>query len=168
MNIFERLRRAIILKRINKLQIKRKKEFKYLNEPQKIGVIVNSDSDLTKLETNKFLDYLQKKHTLSVVYFVKRRFRNNEQVPNNFFSISGRKYLKSDTLKKFLNKNLDILIAVSNVEIMKLHHIIAMSDAKLKVSPHYKEFNFADLTFIVNNNSNYEEFFNAIKKYLLK
>ncbi|MBN2664433.1 MAG: hypothetical protein JXR68_12355 [Bacteroidales bacterium] len=166
--IFEKVTKKRILKEISKLRPQGKKTFKYISNSQSIGVIINITSEQLNKNTDEFIKLLQKENEVNFVKFVNHKPKKKETLPENTFTIYGKKYLYSERLSDFLHKNFDILIVISMEENIKLHHIVAMAKADLKVSPHFNEFNFADLTFIIKNKIDCSDYLEAVKQYLLK
>lgn len=167
-NFFRNINRRRILKDIYKLQQNRSKSFKYIHKNTKIGIIINITSKKIDQNTNQFIELLKKDNDVNYIKFVNFRPKKKEILPERTFTIYGRKYLQSERLNDFLNHKYDILIIISTEELLKLHHVIALTKADLKVSAHFDELNFADLTFITKNKDDCIEYFNAIKQYLLK
>ncbi len=166
---FKTFRKKIILKKIEKLnRFRRKKEFCYIDNNQKIGVLLHSENDIVEKHISDFISFLKKNNKVELLKFTTQKPKKKEILPDDTFSVSTNKYSLATNLKKFVDADFDILIVISNVEIMELHHVIVMTNAALKVSPHYTEFNFADLTFILENKTNCEKYLHAIKQYLLK
>lgn len=165
---FEKITKRRVLKEISKLQLNRKKDFKYISKSQSIAIIANVTLAEIDKNTDDFIKLLQKENKVSFVKFVNFKPKKKETLPENTFTIYGKKYLYSERLNDFLKKTYDVLIVISMDEHIKLHHIISMVKADFKVSPQFEEFNFADLTFIIKNKTDCSDYLSAVKQYLFK
>jgi len=168
MSFFQALKEKRILKEINKSETKRQKSFKYIEENQKIGILINGDNPELKYSTENFLKEIRKNNSLSELVFVNKKIKKGEVLPENTVSIYSNNFHNSDALTKFLAKQYDILIMVSSDEVIEGHYILAKTKAELKVSPSFEKYNFADLTFILKKEYQSQDYFDAIKQYLFK
>jgi len=169
MKFFENFKKKLILKKISKLKNNRQTKFHYLNEPKKIGFIVNAENNVSYHYAENFADILvSKKNEVHKLFFINKKIGKKEQLPENTFNLFGTEWKKSDILKSFLEKEFNIIFIFNFFENYKLHFIIAQLKAEMIVSPKYEEQNFADVTFIIDyeNPKKREIFVDSIKKYL--
>lgn len=169
MKFFENIKKKIILKKISKLKNNRHTKFHYLNEPKKIGFIVNAENNISYHYAENFADLLiSKKNEVHKLFFVNKKIGKKEEKQEHKFNLYRNEWKKSDFLKSFLEKDFNIIFIFNFFENYKLHYIIAQLKAEMIVSPKYEEHNFADFTFIIENDNpqKREIYVESIKKYL--
>lgn len=155
---------------LNKIFIEKKQrnaKFHYLQESQNIGIIINYDEYKTNEIAETFYEFLKNTdNNIQKLYFITKKINKNYDFPENTISIKGNKCIKNELLNNFLLKKFDIIYIFNFTENFKLHYIISKLNADLIVSPHYKDNNFADFTFILDNVETKEDtYIDAIKKY---
>lgn len=169
MNFIKRLRIKHLQKRINKISLSREKKFQYIEKNKKIGLIIDASSNVTFHFSKLFEEFLLKNgNNIEKIFFVTKKTNKKEVLPENTISIHGFKWVKSKIVENFSNKKFDILFILSFTELFEIHYLSSIIKADFKVSPQYKETNYTDLTFVLNENSKPEEFFDAVKKYLIE
>jgi Family of unknown function (DUF6913) len=169
MNFFQRLKIKRLQKRINKISLSRDKKFHYIEKDKKIGFVIDASSNVTFHFAKLFEEFLLKNgNNIEKMFFVTKKVSKKEVLPEKTISIHGCKWVKSEIVENFSNKQFDILFILNFTELYEIHYLASIIKADFKVSPQYKEVNYADLTFVLNENSKPEEFFDAVKKYLIE
>ena len=169
MNFFIRLKRKRLQKKINRSSQFRENKFHYLEKNKNIGLIVDASNSETLQLSNAFADYLLKNdNKIEELFFIKRKVNKKEELPEKTISIFGNQWTKSKVVENFTVHKFDILFILNFTEKFEIHYLTAIANADLKVSPHYPDANYADLTFIIKDNSRLTDFFDAIKKYLVE
>jgi predicted GTPase len=167
MNFFQKYNRKKFFRKLIGYQ-NINKSFKRIDNSKLIGLIIDYDDENIKKESEKFADFLQKQgKTVNIVYLSLQKFDKNNLEPDDTVSIINKKFEQKATLNSFCSIEYDILISCYCKEIYEYHYVASLTQAKFKVSPQYKELNYADLTFIIKENR-IDNFFSAIKKYLIK
>ncbi len=166
--MFHKFKIWFINKKIVKIPKRQNNKFHYLNTGKNIGVIIESNNIELVKRVEDFLFYLKEKRiNIEEINIINRKITKNDNFSPKTISIYGLKWINSPVLKEFCNKQFDLLFVFYFKEQPEINYICALSNADLKVSPHYNNFNSADLTFMLKDNSDPQEFFNAIKTYLI-
>ncbi len=167
MGIFKKYNRKHFFRKIVKNQ-NINKSFKRINDSRIIGLIIDRDDEAVLEESNKFVEFLQKrKITVKKIFLSLEKVSKNNPEKEDTVYVIVKKFVNKTTLNNFCNIEYDILISAYCKEIYEYHYIGSITPAKLKVSPHYKEINYADLTFIIKENR-IDNYFSAIKNYLIE
>lgn len=169
MNFLKKLKRKRLQNRIEKSSQYRDNRFHYLEKNKNIGLIIDASNNETLQLSNNFADYLIKNdNKIEKLYFIKRKTGKKEELPKKTISVYGDKWIRSKVIEEFTRYKFDILFILNFTEKFEVHYLTATANADLKVSPHYYDANYADLTFIIDDNSKPQDFFSAIKKYLVE
>ncbi|MBN2890229.1 MAG: hypothetical protein JXL97_00040 [Bacteroidales bacterium] len=169
MNFFQELKKKRLQKRIDKVVKSRLNKFHYIEKNKSVGLIIDStDEKVLKRSKEFFKCLIENGNQVERLFFVNNKVKKNEILPDNTISIHGNKWIKSEIVENFTKTKYDILIILNFKELFEIHYLSAIVNADLKVSPHYKEANYADLTFMLNDFSYPYHFFDAVKKYLIE
>jgi hypothetical protein len=169
MNFFQKYNRKKFFRKLIDYQ-NINKSFKRIDNSKLIGLIIDYDDENIKKESEKFADFLRQQDiTVNIIYLTLKKINKKDKdvVPENTVSIINKKFEQKATLNSFCSIEYDILISCYCKEIYEYHYVASLTQSKLKVSPNYKELNYADLTFIIKENR-IDNFFSAIKNYLIK
>ncbi len=168
MNFFQRFKYSCLLRETKKFIYK--KRFHNLHTAKKIGILFQCNED-TKAVIDEFISKLRK-YKIEVITLC---YQQNVEVKDNVADyVITKKELNfwgcpiKSKIKSFINTGFEILILASLENIYPLTYIFAISNAQLKVSPLYKEWNFADLTLKIREGETLDFFFSNIEKYLLE
>lgn len=168
MNFFRKIKVKILEGKIKKLPKSRNNKFHKIDSNKKIGLLIDKSDEKVLKRSENFYNFLtDRKINVEKIYFINRKIKKKETLPDDTFSIYGLKWIKTGIASEFVQKKFDILFILSFEEIYELHYLTAVANADLKVSPFYEGVNFADLTFILENNSYPYQFFDAVKNYLI-
>ncbi len=155
--------------------LNRRKDFNNFRSAKSIGVVFNAtEQDLYKIAIN-FFKYLAQ-HNINVTglgYVTNDDMLNYFPHKNDiaFFSIKKVNWHnkpKSNVVDEFIEKPMDIVINLCLQEKCPIQYIIALSQAKMKISPEFSQNNYSDLRFRFKENVSLEYYIDQIKQYMTK
>ncbi len=175
MEVIQNIRTKIGYSHINKRlkTLDRRKNFSNFKSAKSVGVVFNAtEQDLYKIAIS-FFRYLSEQN-ISVVGL---GYVSNDDMLNyfpskkeiSFFSINKvnwyNKPISSD-VETFIKKPMDIVINLCLQETYPLQYIMALSQAKMKISPEFMKNNYSDLRFKFKDNVSLEYYIEQIKQYM--
>ncbi len=168
MDFIKKYKKKNLLKKL-KENNNREKKFHYIEDCEKIAFIVNSDNEELLLHYRAFVENLIKQNKQIFELFVtEKKTKKEEVLPKHTISIADKKWIKSDTINKFVSEHYDILITVFENMVLKVQYLSALISADLKVSPNYEDFNTGDIIFYLKQDDDFNDFFDAINQYISK
>lgn len=151
----------------------RAKIFNNFSSAKTIGVIFNaSEQDLYKVAVNFFKYLMQYNiHVIGLGYVQSQDMLSYFPHKKNisFFSIKNLNWYNKPVSKEvdeFIKKPVDIIINLCLQEQYPIQYIIAMSEAKMKISPEFLGYNYSDFRFKFKENVSLEYYIDQIKQYM--
>jgi len=175
MEVIQNIRTKIGYSHINKRlkTLDRRKNFSNFKSARSVGVLFNStEQDLYKIAI-KFLKYLSEQNiSVMGLGYVSNNdmlnyFPHKEEI--SFFSIKNLNWYNkpiSSDVEAFIQKPMDIVINLCLQESYPLQYIMALSQAKMKISPEFLSNNYSDLRFKFKDNVSLEYYIEQIKQYM--
>jgi len=161
MNLIQKINTGILIKKAN--SVYRKKRFTSLKDAHTIGIIFDAEEESNYLDSINFINFLRNDEHKKIKAIGLVNKKNSEHLPMHpgvryasYSDISLFFKIKNKNLNDFIEKDFDILILLSPKIHNQVKLIVALSNAKLKIT-HLKEQFLYDFKIELEDNN--------IKKY---
>lgn len=145
-----------------------------LSNARTVGLLFLINDRNNYEQVHKFTQYLHEQHkNVKVIAYLNEKNAPSYYTPNITFEILTKKNIsffgipKREKINTFVTSEFDMLIDLTEAEILPLRYIAALSKARFKVGRGEKNASIYDFMFNLKASASLNDYISTIKSYLL-